>query len=224
VVAGKFTGFGEHAVDFYDGLVADNSKAYWTDNREIYESDIRLPMQALLDDLLAEFGDFGTSKIFRPYRDVRFAKDKTPYKTHCGAVVEPGRGAGAFYVQLSSDGLLVAGGSFHTTPDQLKRLRESVADDLRGTALEQVLDRLRKQGWTIRGERLKTTPRGYDADHPRVELLRHKTLYATTMWAPDDVLHEPDTAKRVRTGWRQVRPLNEWSADHIGIPEAQDAR
>jgi len=224
VVAGKFTGFGEHAVDFYDGLVADNSKAYWTDNREIYESDIRLPMQALLDDLLAEFGDFGTSKIFRPYRDVRFAKDKTPYKTHCGAVVEPGRGAGAFYVQLSSDGLLVAGGSFNTTPDQLKRLRESVADDLRGSALEQVLDRLRKQGWTIRGERLKTTPRGYDADHPRVELLRHKTLYATTMWAPDDVLHEPDTAKRVRTGWRQVRPLNEWSADHIGIPEAQDAR
>jgi uncharacterized protein (TIGR02453 family) len=224
VAAGKFTGFGEHAVDFYDGLLADNSKAYWTDNREIYESDVRLPMQALLDDLLAEFGDFGTSKIFRPYRDVRFAKDKTPYKTHCGAVVEPGRGAGAFYVQLSSDGLLVAGGSFHTTPDQLRRLRESVADDLRGSALEQVLDRLRKQGWTVRGERLKTTPRGYDADHPRVELLRHKTLYATTIWAPDDVLHEPDTAKRVRTGWRQVRALNEWSADHIGMPEPQEAR
>jgi uncharacterized protein (TIGR02453 family) len=224
VVAGKFTGFGEHAVDFYDGLVADNSKAYWTDHREIYESDVRAPMQALLDDLLAEFGDFGTSKIFRPYRDVRFAKDKTPYKTHCGAVVEPGRGAGAFYVQLSSDGLLVAGGSFHTTPDQLRRLRESVADDRRGGALEQVLDRLRKQGWTVRGERLKTTPRGYDADHPRVELLRHKTLYATTIWEPDDVLHEPDTAKRVRTGWRQVRALNEWAADHIGMPEPQDAR
>jgi uncharacterized protein (TIGR02453 family) len=224
VVAGKFTGFGEHAIDFYDGLGADNSKAYWTDNREIYESDVRAPMQALLDDLMAEFGDFGACKIFRPYRDVRFAKDKTPYKTHCGAVIEPARGAGAFYVQLSSDGLRVAGGSFHTTPDQLRRLRESVADDRRGGALVQVLDRLRKQGWSILGERLKTTPRGYDADHPRVELLRHKTLYASTTWEPDDILHEPDTAKRVRTRWRQVRALNEWAADHIGMPELQDTR
>jgi uncharacterized protein (TIGR02453 family) len=224
VVAGKFTGFGEHAIDFYDGLGADNSKAYWTDNRAVYESDVRIPMQALLDDLVAEFGDFGTSKIFRPYRDVRFGKDKTMYKTHCGAVVEPGRGAGAFYVQLSSDGLLVAGGSFHTSPDQLRRLRESVADDLRGKGLELVLAKLRKQGWDIRGERLKTTPRGYDAGHPRIELLRHKSLYASTNYEPDDALHEPETAKRVRTRWRQVRSLNEWAADHIGRAEEPDNR
>jgi len=88
-------------------------------------------MQALLDDLMAEFGDFGTCKIFRPYRTCG-SEGQTPYKTHCGGVVEPARGAGAFYVQLSSDGLLVAGGSFHTSPDQLKRCASSVADDLRG--------------------------------------------------------------------------------------------
>lgn len=82
MVAGKFTGFGEHAIDFYDGLNADNSKAYWTDNREIYEADVRVPMQALLDDMIAEFGDFGTSKIFRPYRDVRFGKDNATYVTY----------------------------------------------------------------------------------------------------------------------------------------------
>lgn len=224
MAAGNFSGFGEHAIDFYDGLVADNSKAYWTDNRAIYESDVLAPMRALLEDLIAEFGDFGTSKIFRPYRDVRFAKDKTPYKTHCGAVVEPGRGAGAFYVQLGPNGLLVAGGSFHTTPDQLRRLRESVADDLRGKELEGVLGRLRRQGWDIRGERLKTVPRGHDADHPRIDLLRHKTLYASVNYEPDDALHEPETAKRVRTRWRQVRVLNEWAADHIGMPESADGR
>jgi uncharacterized protein (TIGR02453 family) len=224
VVAGKFRGFGEHAVDFYDGLNADNSKAYWTDNREIYESDVRAPMQALLDDLTAEFGDFGTSKIFRPYRDVRFGKDKTPYKTHCGAVVEPGRGAGAFYVQLSSDGLLVAGGSFHTTPDQLRRMRESVADDRRGAELAKVLAKLGKQGWSIRGEKLKSTPRGYDKDHPRIDLLRHKSLYASTSYELDDALHEPETAQRVRTRWRQVRVLNEWAADHVGMPDPLEDR
>ena len=219
MVAGRFRGFGEHAVDFYDGLNADNSKAYWTDNREIYESDVRAPMQALLDDLTAEFGDFGTSKIFRPYRDVRFGKDKTPYKTHCGAVVEPGRGAGAFYVQLSSDGLLVAGGSFHTTPDQLRRMRESVADDRRGGELEKILAKLGKQGWSIYGEKLKSTPRGYEKDHPRIDLLRHKSLYASTTYELDDALHEPETAQRVRTRWRQVRVLNEWAADHVGMPD-----
>lgn len=222
--AGKFTGFGEHAIDFYDGLVADNSKAYWTDNRAVYESDVKAPMQALLDDLVAEFGDFGRSKIFRPYRDVRFSKDKTPYKTHCGAVVEPARGAGAFYVQVGPEGLTVAGGSFHTSPDQLRRLRESVADERRGTALQRVLTTLRKQGWDVRGERLKTAPRGYDADHPRIELLRHKSIYCSRGYEPDDALHEPETADRVRRGWRQVRALNEWAADHVGMPEEQSRR
>jgi uncharacterized protein (TIGR02453 family) len=224
VGAGKFTGFGEHAVDFYDGLIADNSKAYWTDNREVYESDVRAPMQALLDDMAVEFGEFGSTKIFRPYRDVRFAKDKTPYKTHCGAVIEPGRGAGAYYVQLGPEGLLVAGGSFHTTPDQLRRLRESVADDLRGSGLEKILATLRRQGWHIHGERLKTVPRGYDADHQRIELLRHKSLYAGLSYEPDDALHEPETAARVRSRWRQVRKLNEWAADHIGTAEEQIRR
>ncbi|HEX4725525.1 MAG TPA: DUF2461 domain-containing protein [Pseudonocardiaceae bacterium] len=224
MVAGRFTGFGEHAIDFYDGLNADNSKAYWTDNRETYESDVRAPMQALLDDMIAEFGDFGTSKIFRPYRDVRFGKDKTPYKTHCGAVVEPARGAGAFYVQLSSDGLLMAGGSFHTSPDQLRRLRESVADERRGGELERVLDKLRETDWSILGERLKTTPRGYDKDHPRIELLRHKTLYASVRYEPDDALHEPESAQRVRTRWRQVCALNEWAADHVGMPDPTEDR
>ena len=65
MAAGKFTGFGERAVDFYDGLIADNSKAYWSDNAQGYESDVRGPMQALLDDLRTEFGDFGEHRTDR---------------------------------------------------------------------------------------------------------------------------------------------------------------
>jgi uncharacterized protein (TIGR02453 family) len=224
VVARKFTGFGEHAVDFYDGLAADNTKAYWTDNREVYESDIRAPMQALLEDLTPEFGGFGSAKIFRPYRDVRFAKDKTPYKTHCGAVIEPSRGAGAYYLHVGPDGLRVSGGSFHTSPDQLRRLRESVADERRGTELATILSTLRGQGWEIHGERLKTVPRGYDADHPRIELLRHKSVYAGVTYEPDDALHGPETADRVRIRWRQLRRLNEWAADHVGAAEEPTRR
>lgn len=224
MAARRFTGFGEHAVDFYDGLVADNSKAYWTDNRDVYESDVRAPMQALLDDMATEFGEFGSAKIFRPYRDVRFSKDKTPYKTHCGGVIETGRGAGAYYVQLSPDGLLVAGGSFRCAPDQLRRLRESVADDVRGERLVRIVAKLGTQDWEIRGERLKTVPRGFPGDHPRVDLLKYKSLYAATTYEPDDALHGRETADRVRSRWRQVRPLNEWAADHIGVMAEQNPR
>jgi len=118
-----FTGFGEGAVEFYDGLLADNSKAYWTDHREVYERDVLGPMQALLATLAPEFG---AGKIFRPYRDVRFSRDKSPYKTACGATVGP------FYVQVGADGLMAAGGGYRWAPDQVARFRTAVDDDRRG--------------------------------------------------------------------------------------------
>jgi uncharacterized protein (TIGR02453 family) len=203
-----FTGFGEGVVEFYDGLIADNSKAYWTDQRAVYEADVRAPMQALLADLEPEFGP---GKIFRPYRDVRFSRDKTPYKTHCGAT------AGPFYVQVGADGLMAAGGYYQMAPDQVARFRAAVDDERRGTDLEKRLAAL--EGLTVAGETLKTRPRGYDPDHPRIDLLRHKGLYAWRAWEPDDVLHEPGTLDRVARTWRMLRPLMEWLADHVGPTE-----
>ena len=203
-----FTGFGEGAVEFYDGLIADNSKAYWTDQRAVYEADVRAPMQALIADLEPEFGP---GKIFRPYRDVRFSRDKTPYKTHCGAT------AGPFYVQVGADGLLVAGGYYQMASDQVARFRTAVDDERRGGDLEKRLAAL--EGLTVAGETLKTRPRGYDPDHPRIDLLRHKGLYAWRAWEPDDVLHEPGTLDRVAATWRMLRPLTEWLHDHVGPSE-----
>jgi uncharacterized protein (TIGR02453 family) len=203
-----FTGFGEGVVEFYDGLIADNSKAYWTDQRAVYEADVRAPMQALLADLEPEFGP---GKIFRPYRDVRFSRDKTPYKTHCGAT------AGPFYVQVGADGLMAAGGYYQMAPDQVTRFRTAVDDERRGSDLEKRLAAL--EGLTVAGETLKTRPRGYDPDHPRIDLLRHKGLYAWRAWEPDDVLHEPGTLDRVARTWRTLRPLMEWLADHVGPTE-----
>jgi uncharacterized protein (TIGR02453 family) len=202
-----FTGFGEGAVEFYDGLMVDNSKAYWSDNREVYEGDVRAPMQALLAELEPEFGP---GKIFRPYRDVRFAADKRPYKTHCGAT------AGPFYVQIGADGLMAAGGYYQMASDQVARFRAAVDDERRGTDLEKLLEVLRADGLTLAGEKLKTRPRGVDPDHPRIDLLRHKALYGHRSWPPDDVLHEAGAVERVAKAWRALRPLSEWLADHVG--------
>jgi len=210
----EFTGFGEGAVEFFEGLQADNSKAYWTDRRAVYEADIKEPMLALL---AACEPQFGPAKMFRPYRDVRFSADKSPYKTHCGAT------AGAFYVQVGPDGLLAAGGYYQMAPDQVARFRTAVDDQRRGSDLEKRLAAVEADGVTIAGEELKTRPRGVDPEHPRLRLLRHKGLYGYRSWPPDDVLHEAGALDRVIATWRSLRPLVDWFDDHVG-PSDQPRR
>ena len=209
-----FSGFSDEGLVFYEGLEVDNSKTYWTANRHLYEQHVRAPMQALADELTAEFG---TPKLFRPYRDVRFSSDKTPYKTHQGAVLHPeGPGVGSFYVQVSADGLRVSGGAWRLQPDQVERYRRAVDDDLQGTRLATVVEALRRRGWAIEGDRLVRTPRGYAADHPRVDLLRHRSLHATQQWEPTDWLHDRTALERVRDSWRELTELNQWLADNVG--------
>ena len=205
-----FTGFGEDAVEFYDGLGADNSRAYWTDHRPTYERDVRTPMQALLADLEPEFG---AGTVFRPHRDVRFSHDKTPYKTHCGGYAPP------FYVEVSSEGLMAAGGYYLLAPDQLGRYRAAVDDDRRGEDLAARLRAAGTAGLTVGGELLTTRPRGVDPAHPRRELLRPQGRDGSRRGPPDDALHGPAARTRVREVWRAARPLAEWLADHVGPSE-----
>ena len=206
-----FSGFGEGAVDFYDGLEADNSKAYWTDNKALYDDHVRAPMVAMLADLEPEFGP---GKVFRPYRDVRFSPDKTPYKTHMGATL-----AGGGYIELSANSLASGRGFWHMAPDQVARFRTAVEDDRRGDDLVKRLAAVEAEGVTIAGEQLKTRPRGVDPEHPRLEVMRRKGLYGHRGWPPDDVLHEAGALERVVATWRVVRPLVEWLDDHVGPTE-----
>lgn len=213
----RFDGFGEHAVDFYEGLAADNSKAYWSDHKAVYDDQIRAPMLALLDELEPEFG---SGKIFRPYRDVRFSSDNSPYKTHCGAVIQvPG---GAFYAQLGADGLLVAGGAYHWSADQLTRYRMAVDAERSGEDLRHLLEAIPggSTGMQRGGDLLRSRPRGSAADHPRLHLLRHRSLYLWRSWPPDEVLHQRACLDRVRDGWRITRPLTEWLARNVGATES----
>jgi uncharacterized protein (DUF2461 family) len=92
-----FTGWPVEAIEFYEGLCADNTKTYWVEHKSIYDECVLRPMQELLAELEP---DFGEGKIFRPYRDVRFSADKTPYKTAIGATLARGG-----YIQVSADGL-----------------------------------------------------------------------------------------------------------------------
>ena len=218
----SFTGFPDEGLVFYEGLEADNSKTFWTAHRSDYESFVRAPMLALLEELS---GEFGPAKVFRPYRDVRFSHDKTPYKTHQGAVVTPeGRGAGSWYVQISADGLMVSGGSWRLESDQIARYRRAVAEPVQGVRLDREVARLRAAGWDIEGDRLVRVPAGYSADDDRIELLKHKALHATRRWTPEDWLHTREVLDRVRTAWRDLAALNSWLADNVGATTKEPRR
>ncbi|HEX2312274.1 MAG TPA: DUF2461 domain-containing protein [Thermomonospora sp.] len=206
-----FTGFTDEAFSFYEGLQADNSRSYWTAHKETYERAVREPLTELFAELEEEFGP---AKLFRPYRDVRFSKDKTPYKTHQG-----GHAGGGFYCQIDADGLMVAGGLYAPSSEQLGRYRAAVDDDRSGEDLEAVVARLRADGFEIAGDRLRTRPRGTPPDHPRLELLRHRSLYAHRGWPSDEPwLPTPQAADHVRDAWRRLRPLVTWAAEHLGGP------
>jgi uncharacterized protein (TIGR02453 family) len=207
-----FTGFPEAALDFYDDLEVDNTRSFWTAHKDVYESAVRAPMVALTAALEQEFGP---AKVFRPYRDVRFAKDKTPYKTAQGAFVACGPSTG-YYVQVAAPGVRVGVGFYDASSDRLARIREAIADERRGAELERILARLGRQGWERGGERLKTSPRGYDGEHPRIDLLRHKSMTLGKSYGFEPVIHKPELLERVRKDWRQARPFVDWVCEHAG--------
>ncbi|GAA1841970.1 DUF2461 domain-containing protein [Asanoa iriomotensis] len=210
-----FRGWPSEALEFYEGLEADNSKTYWTAHKDVYEDQVRAPMQALLDDLEAEFG---AGRIFRPYRDVRFSADKSPYKTAIAARLERGG-----YIHLSATGLGAGSGMYVMERDQLARYRAAVDDDKTGPLLAAIVAEAAADGVRIHGhDQLKRVPRGYPADHPRADLLRHKGVVAWKEWQVAPWLGTATAKRRVADFLRASVPLNQWLASYVGpsIPDA----
>lgn len=203
-----FAGWPEEALDFYEDLEVDNSKAYWTRNKAVYEDKVLRPMTELTEELAAEFGE---PRIFRPYRDIRFSKDKSPYKTSIAATV------GSGYVNLSAKGLAAGDGMYHMARDQLDRYRHAVAGEGSGSELERVIASMEDSGLAITGhDALKSAPRGYPPDHPRIRLLRCKGLIAWMEWPPEPWLGTPEAKDRIVTFLRTTRPLSAWLNQHVG--------
>jgi uncharacterized protein (TIGR02453 family) len=202
-----FQGWPTEALSFYEGLEADNSKSYWTSRKAVYTERVLRPMEELAEALAAEFGE---AKIFRPYRDVRFSHDKTPYKTNIGATI-----GDAGYVQFSADGLAAGAGRWHLEPDQLKLYRAAAADDGRGGRLSEIVAALENDGIEVQGHgELKSAPRGYSADHPRIRFLRYKGLTAWRGWPPEPWLHTAEAADRIIDFLHITADLRSWLASY----------
>src|SRR4051795_879989 len=129
----------------------DNTRSFWEAHKAVWTDAVKAPMTALTDALAPEFG---TPKVFRPFRDVRFAKDKTPYKTHQGAFVAAGPACG-WYVEVSARGVRAGSGFYAASGADLARIRASIDHEATGTQLERVLAKLAKAGFEVSGEQLK---------------------------------------------------------------------
>lgn len=199
------------AADFFAELEYNNDRDWWLANQARWKTSVRVPMEALCACLEAEFG---TAKLFRPNRDVRFSADKSPYKTHQGAVVQTSPGVG-LYVQVSSSGLLVGAGWWSPEPSQLAAYREAVLDDDSGEELAGIVSGLTADGVQLGGDLLKTAPRGIDPTHPRIALLRHRTLLVSLEHGLPDWLDTAEVVDRVRADWASFLPLSDWFAAHL---------
>lgn len=205
----SFTGIPTAALDFYDDLEADNSKAFWSAHKQVYDEAVRAPLEALSAELEKEFGP---AKLFRPYRDVRFSKDKTPYKTHQGVWF----GESSVYLHVSAAGLFVAAGYWQMSSGQIDRLRRAVADDVAGPTLERTLAAVRGKDMTIGGQQLTRVPHGYPKDHPRAELLRYKSLTGSRELGFPDWLASRRAKTQIVKVWRALGPLVGWLDTHVG--------
>jgi uncharacterized protein (TIGR02453 family) len=205
----SFTGIPIAALDFYEDLEDDNTKGFWQAHKSTYDESVRAPLEALCAAVEPEFGP---AKLFRPYRDVRFAKDKTPYKTHQGAWFADS----SVYVQLSAEGLFVAAGYWDTSTAQVERLRRAISDDVAGPALERTLADITNKGMTIGGHQLTRVPPAYPKDHPRAELLRYKTLTASRSFGSPGWLQTRRALSEVVKAWRGLGGLVSWLDTHVG--------
>lgn len=213
-----FRGWPAEALEFYEGLEADNSRSYWTAHQDVYERQVRAPMVALLAELEPEFG---AGRIFRPHRDLRFSADKSPYKTAIAATLEHGG-----YVQLSARGLAAGNGMYVMAADQLAHYRRAVADDPTGQRLREIIaDVTRHRIEVDSGAHgaLKTAPKGYPKDHPRIDLLRYKGLVAWRQWPVAAWLGTAAAKRRVVEFLRTTRPLHDWLENHVG-PTTEEPR
>ena len=209
-----FRGWPADALAFYEQLAADNSRTWWHGHKARYDTAVRGPFVELAAEVRDEFGPL---HIFRPQRDTRFAKDKTPYKTEQGAVTES-EGGCSYYVRLAADGLFAGAGIYDLAGDQLARYRNAVAGAA-GDELQATVDALRAAGYTFGGETLKTAPRGFPKDHPRIELLRHRGIYAGIELGSGAWLSSRKALDRITGAWRRCAPFASWLETHVGPSE-----
>ena len=222
-----FTGFPRSAPAFFHELAIEMNRDWFQGNKDRYQREWVEPMTALLAQVQARLApvykpQVVTPKIMRIHRDVRFAKDKTPYKTHIGAVLTiDGKrvgegGMAAIYVHLGLEEEMIGCGAYAFDAAQLARWRKAVVGKP-GDALVPIITKLRKAGYQVGGhDDYKKVPKGFAPDHPRAELLKQRGLTGMVGELPRGTLHQPKLATWLGDHAVALAPLVRWLHQHVG--------
>ncbi len=231
-----FTGFRPGALTFLRSLARNNKREWFEANRGRYESEVKHPLQVLVEEIDARLGEIapemiGNPKrsIFRIYRDVRFSKDKSPYKTNAAAWfyhrdaghavgTQAVHGGAGFYFQIAPKECIVAGGIWMPPGAALKTLREAIAED--PDTLRSILKQsaFRRAFGTLSDEAvLKRTPRGFDPDHRAADLLRYKSFTVSRGLTEREVL-SPRLPDIVAKHYTTMLPFVRWLNRVLGLP------
>ena len=212
-------------LSFLEDLSRHNEKAWFEEHRAAYES-ARETFETWVEELIDVFrerdglGDLTPRRCMpRIHRDIRFSRDKSPYKTNFGALIAPAgwkATAHGYYVSLQPAGYsMIAGGLYEASPEQLDRFRTAIDTNPRPLKAVLAAPGFKKAFGGLAGERLKTAPKGYDRDHPDLALLQLKQIVVIRRFADADVL-APDFTKHVIAHCRAMRPFLDYLTDlHI---------
>ncbi|MCA9664837.1 MAG: DUF2461 domain-containing protein [Myxococcales bacterium] len=215
---------------FLEELVENNDRDWFTANKARYEEHVKEPMLRFISDFQAPLARVSKhfvadprpqgGSMFRIYRDTRFAKDKTPYKTHLAAhfrhetakdVHAPG-----FYLHIEPESVMIGAGLWRPDSGVAAQIREAIIEDPAGYKRAAHAKKLREQA-EFHGESLKRPPRGIDADHPLIDDLKRKSWAAMIALPPESVM-QPDFIDRVAGACKLLAPLTRFLTEAVGQP------
>lgn len=219
----RFEGFADPSCKFWKELAKHNDKAWYDAHKAEHKAEWEAPMRALLTELKGKLDasypdcDLGEPKLFRIHRDVRFSKDKSPYKTNVSGClfVQAGPSKATetpapLYLQVGTE-IMAGAGLYKMDPTQLQKYRAAVLDDAKGKELASLVSKLEKAGYTAESaETLKNVPRGIDPEHPRAALLRRKGLVMMFPAFDKKLLGSRELTKVLLDGGKKVAPLVRW--------------
>ena len=213
----RFEGFGPAVTDWFVALASDNSRAFWAATRDVWQRDLRAPLEALLVELAAEHG--GRVKLFRPHRDMRYASGAGPIKPQTSGYVRVAASLASRYAEVSVEGFYAGCGVYRFERDQLERYRAAAADADVGGRLGAALAEAVAAGLEVGGDTLKTAPQGVARDHPRVALLRRKGLFLGATLPPGPALESRAPLEHARRTWKLAAEVTAWLDAHVGPSE-----
>jgi uncharacterized protein (TIGR02453 family) len=213
-----FEGFPKEGIDFLRKLKKNNNREWFTKHKQEYEEDVKFPMQCLIESLKPHFADFAPlfdvnpkRAMFRIYRDTRFSKDKTPYKTHVSAHFELKTkpklfdGAG-YYVHIAPGEVFLGGGIYMPANDQLKKIRKAIADHSKEFLSIVNNSQFKKLFGTMQGNRLTRIPQGFTPDHPLAEYLKLKQFFVGVEWK-EELCYKKNFIKKSTEAFKASTPL-----------------